>query len=338
MYQVPFHHLQFQSFTSIGFLLGLAILVGGGILFFKQLKNRNLVAFGVLVYFSGLVLVSNIVIKIPATFAERFLFLPSLGIVIIVVWGLRQLKIRASQSFNGGLFLLILIVFSSMTFQRGGDWEDSLILYKIDVAKAPESYRINSFIGKSYKNQGEKYLENSPLYISNYSKAIQYLKKSIEIYPTKSDDLLYSLGHTYSHLKMHKEAIDCYERAILIKGEFWYRSSINLGLEFESVGRFDESLKVFQEVLKSAPIDIKALLALGRIYLHLKQVDESEKRFNKVLKLTNNKSVDAWNNLGVIYTREKMDYKKAKECFLKAYTLNPNDKVAQKNYEALKNY
>ena len=124
---------------------------------------------------------------------------------------------------------------------------------------------------------------------------------------------------------------------IKFKGEHLEKAKINIGVAYNRVGKAQESLEVLLSIINENMDDEIVVSALANTYLNLKMYDKSELFYVKLLEITSSKNADAWNNLGVV-KYWKNDFKAAKECFKKAYELNPNHPDAGKNYEAFKNY
>src|SRR5690606_3909116 len=58
--------------------------------FYRAIKNKSITALFILMYMSGILLVSNILFLSGSTFAERFLFIPSLGLVLWLIYYINE--------------------------------------------------------------------------------------------------------------------------------------------------------------------------------------------------------------------------------------------------------
>jgi tetratricopeptide (TPR) repeat protein len=90
--------------------------------------------------------VSNLVLLIGATMAERFLYLPSIAFAIAVVGLLYRLKPGMPVQ---GLLVVLLVLLAGRTFARNGDWRDNLALARADVRSAPRSARLQEMLATS---------------------------------------------------------------------------------------------------------------------------------------------------------------------------------------------
>ncbi len=139
--------------------------------------------------------------------ADHFLYLPVLGIVLLMAMGieyLRRWKRWAAWSALG----MALILFAGLTVDRNRDWANEETLWEDTIRKAPGSYRANTNLGVVYQNQG-RWLE-----------AIAHTKKSVELDPSRAISwgnlgLLYrELGQKSLKGKRWNEAINFEEKAI----------------------------------------------------------------------------------------------------------------------------
>jgi tetratricopeptide (TPR) repeat protein len=95
---------------------------------------------------AALLPVSNLVLLIGATMAERFLYLPSIGFAIAAA----VLLFRVKQHVPARAIAIALVaVLACRTFARNGDWQDNLTLARADVPSAPRSARLREMLASS---------------------------------------------------------------------------------------------------------------------------------------------------------------------------------------------
>src|SRR5205807_1867118 len=123
----------------------LAVLIAGIKLLLQ--RQRDVYALGILFFLITLALFSNIVFLVGATMAERFLFFPSVGFCLVVA----QLMRRLWGGDNGvvpdqKLYLILVpvaLVWAGLTIQRNSQWKDAYTLYKTDLERTPNNYRLS---------------------------------------------------------------------------------------------------------------------------------------------------------------------------------------------------
>jgi len=128
----------------------LALLVALGSLY----RRATSVCFFGLFFFVALAPTSNVLILIGSTMAERFLYLPSVGLAVCTVAAVIATCRRASSHsalLVAGVLIPAIIALSARTWNRNEEWTDGAKLWESGVAVSPNSFkthlsRINVFV------------------------------------------------------------------------------------------------------------------------------------------------------------------------------------------------
>lgn len=141
-----------------------------------KLKDKSPVAFGILFYLATISIYTNIVVLMPDTLAERFLFSPSLGFSIALVFALNflliKLKLKKANLVLAFILVPILLAFSYKTINRNKAWKNNLQLATQTIKYAPNNAAINAqYATELYLNKGDS------------AKIINHYKRALEIYP-----------------------------------------------------------------------------------------------------------------------------------------------------------
>jgi len=111
------------------------------------------------------------------------------------------------------------------------------------------------------------------------------------------------------------------------------RNYLSYGAQFFQRGYLDQAEASFQQALRDDPSSAEALYGIGSVYLNQNQNAAARDTFERAVKLPANYPdtlPDAWNNLGVIATREgRVD--DSIPCFLEALRLNPHHLLSLDN-------
>ncbi len=111
------------------------------------------------------------------------------------------------------------------------------------------------------------------------------------------------------------------------------RNYLSYGALFFQRGYLDQAEASFQQALRDDPSSAEALYGIGSVYLNQNKNSAARESFERAVKLEANYPdtlPDAWNNLGVIATREgRVD--DAVPCFLEALRLNPHHLLSLDN-------
>src|ERR1700722_5656348 len=111
------------------------------------------------------------------------------------------------------------------------------------------------------------------------------------------------------------------------------RNYLSYGALFFQRGYLDQAEVSFQQVLRDDPASAEALYGIGSVYLNQNKNAQAREAFERALKARANYPdtlPDAWNNLGVIATREgRVD--DSVPCFQEALRLNPHHLLSLDN-------
>ena len=108
--------------------------------------------------FVGLLPVSNVV-PIGALMAERFLYLPSVGLCIWAgqlpqIWRERA-RSAGGRTAVGAIFALVLVLLAGRTVTRAAVWRTPERLYETELLHAPLDPVVNNNLAMEYSARGD---------------------------------------------------------------------------------------------------------------------------------------------------------------------------------------
>ncbi len=179
------------------------------------------------------------VLPLDFTVSDRWFYLPmagllaTIGILINIFVNKRRMPIVAS------LLILLLAVFTYLTYQRNFDWHDNYTLFSRDIYKTENSFHMENNLGVELFRRKE------------YDKALKHFKKAVELAPDWHTPWT-NIGIIYQNKKQYKQAEYAYKKAIEFKGLYKaYQNYIALLIE---QGREKEALKFIEtQALKEFP-------------------------------------------------------------------------------------
>ena len=243
--QVPV--VNWRSFTA-----WFSLLVYTGMLAFAvfKIKKYPVISFGILFFLIMLAPTANLFFLNGSTVSERFLFLPSLGLIIAVVYALAKILKLDMLTFTGpgikkfSLILgLVIVIFMALTISRSGDWQSNLSIYKAGVAHAPNSSRTNLALGNVYLNLAAAETIRQ-LKTDYFASALTCFKTSTTILPSNKD-ALYGLGLAYAGLGDKAKAYESYINTLKYYPD--HRSALNnLGTAFLEEKKYDSAYFYFK--------------------------------------------------------------------------------------------
>jgi len=176
---IPYDSLQpilSQSVFDWDVLLAIFTLVGIFWLGFKLWKNYRLLSFCIGWFFISLLPVSFI-IPHGSAFQEKFLYIPSFGVILFFIYGcLVLLNLKSLNHFHQslqttGITLLVLVIsgFSWLTITRNTIWKDDISLWLSVVDQDPTNLLANYnlsiyYVEAGQLSEGEKHYQVAYVY------------------------------------------------------------------------------------------------------------------------------------------------------------------------------
>jgi len=194
----------------------------------------------------AILIVSNLFIATGTIFAERLLYIPSMGISLFLGWGLGKLKAGVIRWILGGWIVIAV----GILWGRGSEWRDDMALFTSVVKHHPLSARGHYGIGLVLQRQGD--LRGA---LSAYEEAIALYPRYLEAHLNR--------GAALVALKKLDAARAAYRRILVMRpNQFKARYALSLlDLENGFSTRADSTLK---QLHKERPehLDILRTLAI----------------------------------------------------------------------------
>ncbi|MGB5218473.1 MAG: tetratricopeptide repeat protein [Smithella sp.] len=141
--------------------------------------------------------------------ADRYTYLPSIGISIMIAWGippmLKRAGVRKNVLFSISIAVLCLLVF--LTWMQSGYWKNSITLFNHAVRVTKGNYIAHNNLGVAMSAEGM------------IKEAIDHYNKAIIIKPNNAN-AYNNRGNAYSKRGMYDDAIQDYKMAIRIKPDY----------------------------------------------------------------------------------------------------------------------
>lgn len=256
------------DFYVIGVISVILFLLGVAVFSFR--KGNRLLSFSISWFFIALLPVSNLV-PIEATIAERFLYLPSIGIFI---GGAVLLSYFSKGALSGhkpvvSLIAVISIFLASMTVDRNHVWTDEHLFWQDVIDKSPGNTRAWHNLASGYQNKG-KIIE-----------AVSFYKKALTM-EYHSPETHFQLGRIYRGLGEDETAMTEFFEALKDDPE---NADINyeIGNLMSKKEWSSEAISRYKKALESNPDHEDALYDLGIMYMKQKDYALAAVQFEKLL-------------------------------------------------------
>lgn len=142
-YYFPISRTVFDHGAIVG-LAGLLVLLGGAIYFRKRYPLACYGMLAALILFAP----TSSVVPILDPLAERRLYLPMIGLVLVAAEALRRLP--AKPAVMAGTAAVVLAILALLCYQRNQAWASDVALWEDSVAKSPRNPRAHFQLGVSY--------------------------------------------------------------------------------------------------------------------------------------------------------------------------------------------
>ena len=188
--------------------------------------------------------------------ADRFLYLPSLGIIALVVtsaaYGLRRLGPRGAKA-TPVICLTVLLVLGAGVWKRSVSYENAETLYRDVLAKYPDSWLAHHSLGGILGG------DNRP------NEAITHFETALQLQPNYPAIRGY-LGVVYSQVGRYDDALRMYTEA-LRQNPNDHVIHTNLGFTYVHLGEYEKAIEEYTTALQINPQYTPALKNLTRILL-----------------------------------------------------------------------
>lgn len=188
----------------------LSALLYGGMIYWawKQLKAKQLSGYAIAFYLITLTIVSNIVINLGTFMNDRFIYMPSLGFCLLLVWAIWELGERwnnAQKEIGQVAFLSIpVLAFAFLSFIRVPDWETALTLNQSAMRVSGNSARANSFMATALFNEFKE-TQDVVKKRALLNEAMPYSRKAADIIPKYYNANLMMAGIAGETYNLNKE-------------------------------------------------------------------------------------------------------------------------------------
>lgn len=259
IYYYGYNTINYTDIFSFYSLIGVLFVFIVPFLVYKLLKNNSNdtlpLMVGLIILYVNLFAVSNLWSPLPGIVAERFIFVATLGFLLILFFSIKLIskKFFNNYSTNFNLFVgcTLVFIFSISTFARNKQWKNELTLYKNDVYRVPNSAKANEMLANKYLKLAVS--ENNKTFLSLSE---QYFQKAILIYPDYSA-CLNNLGYINFLKTNYSKALDYYQKSVQLSNKPLVY--FNIAKCYEKLNKIDLCNKAYQQALYIEP-DLNQLI------------------------------------------------------------------------------
>jgi tetratricopeptide (TPR) repeat protein len=179
--------------------------------------------------------------------ADRYTYLPQIGLYLLLTWGTADLcaRWRRRRVLLAGLCSIILLSLIFAARAQTAYWQDSETLWSHALACTTDNTIAEGNLGEAYHAKGKM------------SEAMAHFQKALRIEPNQAS-VHSSLGVFYLEMGQVSESLAHLQTALEIEPNF-ADAHYNLGNTYLQMGRAGEALVHYNKALEINPNDIEAL-------------------------------------------------------------------------------
>jgi len=293
------------------------LLVGITALCLFQRRTRPYLIVGWLWFVGTLLPVIGLVQVGGQAMADRYFYIPSIGLFIALVFGLADIGSRwpVAPALSAGIAGGVLLVLATLTNAQIRRWSDSFILLnhaiKVTPLNQPAEYYLGVAMGKS----------------ARYDEAAAHFERVLKIQPDLYD-ALFNMAVMRSLQGRLPEAIEYFQRAIRSQPDA-PKPHVQLALVFWKQNRNEAACDELRRASELAPKDADVRTYLGNALARLRRLPEAIEQLHEALRLNPNSAM-AHDNLGLALLASGKARESIPE-FQAALRLNPELKGAADN-------
>lgn len=304
-------------------IVALLVMTAISVFAIRQARPRPYVAVGWLWYVITLVPVIGLVQVGEQSMADRYTYIPLIGLFIMAAWGIPDLlqSMRALGKPKKGEDIsiahlpvlsvsacLVIVALAACTSRQVGFWESNYTLFHRAVSATNGSALVLSNYGIELAKKGD------------YDKAIEQYREAIKAEPAYVESYV-NLGNALKATGHTKEALKQYQEALTFKPDYT-DALVSIANIMAEQGQGDAAAGEYSRVLDFNPDDPRAHFSLGYLLAKQGKVDEAVTHFERAIEITPDFDKAHFNLANLLSQRGEID--KAAEHYSEALRINPN--------------
>ncbi|MGA9772298.1 MAG: tetratricopeptide repeat protein [Blastocatellia bacterium] len=310
----PFSPARLPAWQPVAAFIFLAFIT---IIAARQAARRPYLIVGWLWFLGTLVPVIGLVQVGGQAMADRYHYIPSIGLFIALVFATADFLVarRTSRAVMAAIATVVLLIMGTLTWRQTGLWRDSVTLFthtlSITSDNLPMEYNLGYVLGRQGKSD----------------EAVAHFNEALRISPDFYDALI-NLGITLADQGKVADALRYYEQALRVEPNSG-KAHTQMAIALARQEKMREAMPHFYKAVELAPNDADVHMNLGRALALQGKRQEALEQLNESLRLNPN-SAETHNNIGLVMLAEGR-LEESLSYFSNALRLKPDMAVAREN-------
>ena len=221
---------------------------------------------------------------------DRFTYLPSIGLLIMLCWSVpaRAVERRISKITTCILAAAVLAVCAALSRVQVGYWKDTETLFRHALDVTRDNWLAHNNLGSALERAGK------------INEAIAHYEQALRIRPDYAE-AHNNWGNALRQSGRIPEAIEQYEQALRINPDF-AKAHYNLGVALWQAGRTEDAIGHYEQALRIRPDYAVAHYNLGTTLGQAGRIPEAIEHLEQALRIKPDYA-EAHYNLGIALVR-----------------------------------
>jgi tetratricopeptide (TPR) repeat protein len=275
------------------FLIAIATLLLVSFVVCYTFRRHRYMLTGWAWFLGTLVPVIGIVQVGSQAYADRYTYVPLVGLFAMLAWGVPDLlkRLGLSPDFAPALGWLTTAACVCVCGWQLSYWKDTITLFERALVVTPYNLIAEVNLGAELTVRGR------------FDEAIAHYKNALLILPAEQNILAdYNYGLALMRKGDNEGAIRFFIQALRIQPHYG-KARLNLAAALDHLGRKDEAMKEYEETVKLDPENSQIHYVYATVLLHAGRLDAAEREYRECLRLDDT-TVQAYENLGMLLAQE----------------------------------
>jgi len=201
--------------------------------------------------------------------ADRYTYIPLIGIFVMVIWGVSDLA-RRQRTVLAACAVIVLTVMAVCTHIQSGYWHDGVTLFEHALRCTRPNHVSHMNLAVCLDRKGR------------YSEAIAHFRKALSLRPD-TPEIHYNMAITLMNLGRPDDAISHYREAVRLNPRY-VEAHYNLGLALDEKGMPQAAIRHYEQALHIQPDFVQARNNLAIAYYSIGDYARAWKEVQKVRK------------------------------------------------------